>query len=532
MSNCDIVFSPIKFLNATVLSFNTTLGIGSAESTLNVDLIEDCEASPPDSFSPADGTVEVGAPVYFTTAQNGTGYSFGGILTNWTINQGSSGLTYNAKVSDPRQLLENTLVIVDSYVGSPIQSVNYFNVYAGYERDVLDGACNNFGASGSTERGMPYVKIIDKLTQMNPTIYSPTGYEFTIDFTTFPQNVPQYYSVPGPGISLLQLLQDVCDVLGFEFYVDLLPGAIISIGLIDLKNPPSSFSTLITAYNGIATELSYGQELRNEKTKALIFGEKQHYLSYINKFNYFFGEDINNNQFQPVVPISHDDSGFWINKKIDKLNATLFKPFASNGPYSISELDIRTAMSSFELWSTRALDPQSKGSFNAAIRNNYVECNRGVSDALKNIFNNGNFDPVNRYKKIAEAYQNPSSGGAEASKPKPLMDLEAIHQFVQNLGTTYYGKQWICPLNQVVCWHQGENFQEKIFSDVPTNDGGWVNGDIPILGLSEPELSQFRSDDNRINCFAVFDVDGVDETATSGGTIGEASPGFLFPYLS
>lgn len=526
MSNCDIITSPIKFLNATVLSFNTTLGLGSSESTLNVDLIEDCEDSPPDRFMPAYNEIEVGAPVYFSTAENGLGFNFGGVLTNWTISQGGSGRTYNAKVSDPRQLLENTMVIVDTYVGSPIRSTNYFNVYGAYEQDVLNGNCDVFGTSGSSERGMPYFQIINKLEQLNPIICSPTGYQFTIDFTTFPQNVPEYYNVPGPGISILQLLQDVCDVLGLEFYVNLQPGAIITIGTIDLKTPPSSFSNIIASYNGIATELNYGEELRNEKTKAVIFGEKQHYLSYIDKFNYYFGEDIINNEFKPIVPIANDQSGFWISKKIEKLNQTLFKPLPNNGPYNISELDIRSAMSSYDTWVTRALDPNSAGSFNKAIRENYVECNVAVKEALDNLFGNNNLDPINRYKKICEIYNNPTRGGAEAGKPKPLMDLEAIHQFVQNLGNTYYGKQWICPLNQTICWHQGENFQEKIFTDVPTNDGGWVNGDVAVLGLFEPELTFFRSDDNRITCFALFNTDGEKNAgdAADSGTVGSSDP--------
>lgn len=522
MSDCDIIFSPIKFLNATVLSFNTSLGIGATESTLNVDLVEDCEASPPDAFMPMYNQIEVGAPVYFSTAIDGTGFNFGGVLTNWTVSQGGSGKTYNAKVSDPRQLLENTIIIVDSYVGPPIQSVNYFNVYSAYEGDILNKNCNVFGDSGSSERGMPYHKIISKLQAMNPKICSPTGYEFTIDFTTFPQNVPEYYQVPGPAITILQLLQDVCDVLGLEFYVNLSTGAIIKIGTIDLKKVPESFSTIIAAYDGTAIELNYGEELRNEKTKALIFGEQQHYLSFVNNFDFYFGEDIFNDDFIPIVPFFHDDSGFWIQKRIENLNATLFKPLPNNGPFTISELDIRAAMSSYELWSMRALDPSSAGTFNKAVRENYIECNVEVKKALEAIFGDNKLDPINRYRKICEVYNNPTGGGAEAGKPKPLMDLEAIHQFVQNLGNTYYGKQWISKLNQTICFRQGENFQEKIFTDVPTNDGGWVNGEVPVLGLAEPELTAFRSEDYRVGCFAVFSTDGQAQAPEDGSTQGKA----------
>ena len=109
----DIVTTPLKFLNATVLSFNTSLGLGGSESTLNVDLIEDCEADPPDQFLPAYNLIEVGAPVYFSTCLQDQDsidcFTFGGVLTSWTVNQGGSGKTYNTKVSDPRQLLENTI---------------------------------------------------------------------------------------------------------------------------------------------------------------------------------------------------------------------------------------------------------------------------------------------------------------------------------------------------------------------------------------------------------------------------------------
>jgi hypothetical protein len=128
----DIINEPIKFLGATVLSFNSSLGLGSAsESTLNVDLTEDCDQD--DSFFPADGSIQVGDVVYFNAGK----FKFGGVLSTWTISQGSGGKVYNVKVVDPRQVLENTAVIVDLYLGPPSQTVNYFNVYNINEGSVL-----------------------------------------------------------------------------------------------------------------------------------------------------------------------------------------------------------------------------------------------------------------------------------------------------------------------------------------------------------------------------------------------------------
>lgn len=509
----DIITEPIKFLGATVVSFNSSLGLGASESSLNVDLVEDCEASPPDSFLPKDGSVIVGAPVYLNAGM----FSFGGVLSSWTYTQGGSGRTYNAKIVDPRQLLENTVVIVDSYLGNPIQAINYFNAYAYYESQVLQGNCNVFGDSLSGERGMPYQMVIQALQGMNPTIYSPTGYSYTINFGSFPQGLPEYYRVVGPSVSILQMLQDVCDVLGYDFHVSLVPGNIITIGLVDLRQPPPSFSNIIAAYDGYATDLSYGQELRNEVTKTVLFGEKQHYLSVVTKFNHFFGEDIIDGTTVPVVPFRYDANGFWISKKVDSLNLMLDNPLAGNGPYTIHELDIRAAMTSQDAWKNRLMDPGIGGSFNAAVRANFPDLIPPDGRQPRQVM-----DFVIQRRGMADGVNQPNAAGVLANEPKILDELEKIWSFIKNLGDTYYGKQFITPLNQLVCYYQDPNslVGEKIFTDVPTNAGGWVDDGTPVLGLNDPELGLFREDDGRIGCFALFDVGGQPPAGedTVGGT--------------
>ena len=494
----DIITQPIKFLGATVLSFNSSLGLGASESSMNVDLVEDCEAG--DLFLPKNGSVIVGAPVYL----NAGAFNFGGVLTSWSYAQGGSGRTYNAKIVDPRQLLENTVVIVDSYLGNPVQAINYFNAYAYYESQVLQGNCNVFGDSMSGERGMPYQMVIQALLGMSPVIYAPTGYAYTINFASFPQGLPEYYRVVGPSVTILQMLQDVCDVLGYDFYVTLAPGNIITIGIVDLRAPPPSFGNIIAAYDGFATDLSYGQELRNETTKTVLFGEKQHYLSLVTKFNHFFGEDIVSGVAVPVVPFKYDVNGFWISKKIDSLNLMLADPLGGNGPYTIHELDIRTAMASQNSWRARVMDPGIAGSFNAAVRAKFPE----LSDQMpRQVLVDGNIIEV---RGMADAANQPNAANVGANKPDVLKELEKIWSFIKNLGDTYYGKQFITPLNQLVCYYQDPNsvVGEKIFTDVPTNAGGWVDDGTPVLGLSDPELGLFREDDGRISCFALFDVGG------------------------
>jgi hypothetical protein len=521
----DIVTSPIRFLGATVLSFSTSIGLGSAqESSLSVDLVEDCENG--DVFLPAAGNdcCQVGAPVYFSTGIDGEGFSFGGVLSSWTGSQSGSGRTFNAKVVDPRQLLQNVVVIIDSYLGPPIQGINYYNVYAAYESDVLGGDCQKFGSSGSTEKGTPYLKIIEKLQQLNPTICSPTGYQFTINWQSFPVGVPEFYRLPGPNITILQLLQDVCNVLGFEFYVYMSANAVINIGLIDLKNPPESFGNIIDQFDGSATDLTYGQELRNEVTKAVIFGEKQHYLSPVFKFNYYFGEEWDGQEFVPIIPVKFDLCyGFWINKRITELNVTLNKPIAGpdvpKPPYSISEQDIKAAMASYSTWWDRVTNAAVRGSFNEAVRKTYKLDDQGIRKVFEAVKNDPSIDNQTRYKALTDVFGGPNKGKIIADLIQ--QDLQNIFNFIQNLGTTYYGRQFFVPLNETICYYRGEKFQELIFSSEPTQAGGWVDPGTPVIGLSDPDLGSFRETDERISCFALFTIDDdnvpEEEKTTSPG---------------
>lgn len=512
---------PLRFLKSTVLSFNASLGLGSQESTLNVDLVDDCDPevqAVAGNFQPTnDPSVMVGAPVYFPDNVGAMPFTFGGVLTNWTIQQSSSGKTYNVKVSDPRQLLENTIVILDSYIGPPVKGINYFNVYAHFEKDVLlNQDCSVFGDARSNERGMPYTKIIEALISIDPTICSPTGYNYRIDFGTFPgisggRSVPDWYRVAGPSITVLQLLQDICDVLAYDFYVELVPLGgqnMIMVGLIDLKSPPSSFGGIVASYNGTATEMSYGQELRNEKTKMVLFGEKVHYLSYVNNFEYFFGEDFNpeKNILEPVVPYKVDECGFWIRKRIESLNLSLNKPLPTNGPYEISEIDIRTAMGSHEMWKNRAFDESSKGSFNVALRANWPELVSNRQNMFQALVNFGGAAAA--AVDMAVSNQN-NRAELDSNDNKRVEDLEKVRGLLSNLGSTYYGKQFFAKLNQRICWYRDgdEENTEIYYSDIPTGAGGWTDN-TPVIGLDDPDLGFFRQDDYRINCFARFTVSG------------------------
>jgi hypothetical protein len=98
---------------------------------------------------------------------------------------------------------------------------------------------------------------------------------------------------------------------------------------------------------------------------------------------------------------------------------------------------------------------------------------------------------------------------------------------VQNLGDTYYGKQYIANINQTICYNRstdGQNYSQLIFSDIPTNAGGWVDEGTRVLGLTDPALTFFRQEDNRIGAFAEFNIDGIGTSPDEGSNIGIQNP--------
>jgi len=554
----NIVNEPITFLGATVISTSSTVGFGSNESSLSVELVEDCNLN--QVFLPkVNSNYSVGCPVSIQIGD----FFFGGFLSNWTENLGSNGYTISATITDPRSVLDNTTVISDSYMDVPVVSTNYVNVYHYWEGSILyTPSCVGFGITGAANRGMPYKKIIEALQNINPIVLTSTGFPYQINWSTFlgapsfagvdingvlygfnNSTIPDFYRVPGPASSILQLLQGVCDLLGLEFFVYVTNNYVINIGYVDLKNPPGSFVWIKDKFSGIATDISYGQELRNEKTKNFIIGEQQHYMSVTKFFDHFFGEDRYGTNLFPVIPFTRNECGFWINKRIDSLNIQLDDPFLSNGPFWLSELDIRTAMASFNLWQDRVMATgvlynDNPRTLNYQIRDKFPEgagCNTSFLESLNRGLDatgeSQNQAAINMGRAVVDSVHIPNKPVVNVSLPIKQKQIETIHQWVKNLGDTYYGKQFITKLNQKICKNYavpGDPTSEPVFSDIPTGAGGWVDYGIPVLGLSEPELQLFREDDHRLSCFVRFDITPPGEEITdpepSGGLNGLFGP--------
>jgi hypothetical protein len=548
--------SPIKFLGATVMSFNASLGFGSSPSTLTISLIEDCEANPPDAcyVNLLDGDpnkVIVGDPVFFVA---GT-FVFGGILTGWNITNSASGRIYTINVSDPRELLNNTQVLFSSFIEGPYVSANYVNVYKYILYYNQKPICDNFPFTNNTDEGVPYNTIMEVMKEiqassdpdLGPFVTSPTyniarpQSRFAVDFDTFPGGAysnfsfPEFFRLNGPYLPLLEILEAAKEAVGFEYYVYLeygQPYHIIKIGLVDLRNPPPDFeqiSAFVNSMGGTAHELSYGQELRNEPTRTIIIGDKKADMATTTSFLPFFGQELQFGIMKLVVPYGWDDFGFWIYKNTDSLVSSLT---TTTGPllagvYQLSELDIRMAMSSFKSWFFWVFIAQAAGSFNYRVREIFPLTRFPQTDQLIAAIA-GNIDAINGLglwinqvtntsnatRLAADFGNNPSRAHARANVPAIMEDLEKIQGWLSGLGNEYYGKQYLCTLDQGVCHYFTEypvmtpdQQGDPVFSSYPTSSA-WVDPSYTVIGLGDPYLEVFKDESGKLSGFAGFVADG------------------------
>ena len=72
-------------------------------------------------------------------------FTFGGILQSYTENRSTGGNPlYSVKLSDPREILANTQVILNNYQGTTFDNKNLYNVYGFLEYDISDDLLEEF----------------------------------------------------------------------------------------------------------------------------------------------------------------------------------------------------------------------------------------------------------------------------------------------------------------------------------------------------------------------------------------------------
>lgn len=257
----------VTFLGASITNFSCTVGWNGTESKLEVSLVED--RSNGDAFMPPD----VGTPVYF----NYEGFKFGGLLHNISESDSAGGAPlYTVSVVDPRVLLSGVQVILGEFSEPVLGIPNIINVFGWYESQ-------GFGLSGSNGSGMSWDKIRDAINSIlnigNTGVYSYgtaiqyKGNQFGIDISNLP-NLPSWFRISGT-LSLMELIQQVCDAGGCDFFVTL-EGSTITFHTISRINVPDTgtIPKFISQTPG-AVSKNIGIDMVNEPCGKFVVGGKK-----------------------------------------------------------------------------------------------------------------------------------------------------------------------------------------------------------------------------------------------------------------
>ena len=201
-------FERLKFLNLTIVDFNSSIGWNDTESSVNIKLApEDGESIAP---------YELGKNYEFSLTED-CPFKFNGFLDRVIEKHDTGGTFYEVKLNDGKELIKNVEVITSSLYGtsdtkedSPI--INMFNVFRWWES-------KGFGKSQANEGGMPYSKLeegINELSKKYGIISAGVPYSIKLNFAS---KVPKFYRIEGPYINLMDLISKICDDLGLLFKI-------------------------------------------------------------------------------------------------------------------------------------------------------------------------------------------------------------------------------------------------------------------------------------------------------------------------
>ena len=579
-------YEQTMFLGCSVLSFSATAGWNGQSSEVNIELVQDtCEmpegkykywyANPNTIYGsrqefsgpdPGFTYPNIGAPAYFRVAD----FEYAGIIQGWTIKEDSSGSpVFTVKLTDPRNILENVQIVLDNYEGNTTLGglYNLLNVYAYLEytsadcQDAVVGGTGfgspalGFGGARRTDRGLPWDLIkgaVQDLAGSNagtpnaryskgglfyrggsgrgwgelnfPNYNNGDAARYIIDLEEVPNSFTWDYRIAGPVVSLAQLIDQVCQDAGCDYYVELLPTQqtlIIKVRTITRTNQPTlgtstgEITDFIREHNvllgghGIIND-SFGRELRSEVNSSFVIGAKAlQYYEEENQSNIepFWGWDDDGNAMRWY------DSGGLINKQVRidlrKINLALNNPVTldlENNAFGwIGENELRWALGDQKTFENMIL---SLNYPDTVLRRYYKEtCGRRVAvDVNPRAAQPGQqgFDiPIGE---VAGA------NGGDPTDPKN-MDAATLFNWLSSYASDFYGKQFLVKV-PYVCTDVDPDTGDRIFSDEPSTDGGWASilagGSLTdnnnVLGLPNPSLAAdlFKDDSGKFQALLKY----------------------------
>jgi hypothetical protein len=493
-------FTQTTFMGLSLVEFSSSLGWGETASQLNVTLVADPKLN--QSLDIGGG---IGTPFHFKFED----YEFQGLLQSYKEGNDPQGRpVYHVVLVGPGEILKDPVVVMDIYRG-PVGVDNVLNVFGYWESF-------GFGGSGKNESGLMWDAIrvsVENMTSGSGRGYggpiSFKGHNYKIDLSTIP-TPPKYYRIGGQFASLSEITNNVLRDSGCDYICEL-DDHTIKFRVISRKAQPSlgQVQSYVTSQPNISRE-EHGRELRNEITSTYIFGGYRQDLCLVKNTSLnnpfiipFWGFDSTNNN-QPLV-------GQGIGNSMSvTLDISPISQIVGYTKYTTTVMELRFClnerMDSWMWYITATNQPLSTQLNIPSIINPDLTKLKTYGD----FFNNN----PNHIKAFAAQNANDT-----------FIKLQIIYDFLHKVAEEYYGRQWLIAVNKI----NGLPFEFKVdpdtqvvtYSDVPSDDGGYMEEGALPLGLNSNNYDLFQDATGKFGAFVHFD-----------GSTGKIEPGTIDPQAS
>jgi len=526
MATCSSM-SGAKFYGASVVDFSATAGWGMQSSEVTINVASDCD----ETFI----TPVVGDPKTFWMGK----FRFDGIVQSWNSKAGSdANPLHTIKLISPHPILEHTQIILDHYEGE-VPFYNMINVYGYLES--LGGNCawknvggtmfgapaGGFGTANKTTRGIPWYLVKGAIEAMSGgggggsgkycKGLAMNGHQYIIDLSSIPMG-NKNYRITGPVVSLGDLINQVCEDAGCDFYIQRLyisPGVsgikVVTISRKSGVGAEGAISAFVAGQNVINKAM--GEELRSEVNSTMLIGGKvKQYFQCLNTAGMapFWGWDAEGNLLKSTK--GGDGNLDW-SVKLDfrKINLALTNELASFNTVGVNEM--RAAMGDYESFEANIINPHNSES---VLYKYFVETLK-ISVLL---------NPAVRDQADAgmDVKWNADEDDPRGNPPsKAFQDAKTIHNWLSSYASEFYGKQFVVyfSMDSVICRSVDDDTNQVVYSDIISTDGAWPSygnnmyDALSILGLANPSAAsdRFKDDSGKVQAMVKF---AGNETNTKG----------------
>lgn len=216
---------------------------------------------------------------------------FGGIIQSWNENFGPNGKTYSVRAADPRLIFGNIPLILDGRgLSTGVVLDNYLNVFQYY---------GSPQSADSTKDGMTFSKIREFLSTTG--VINAYGSKFQLQFTSGfldasgafnPSGIPYWYRINASETTLDQVLQQVSQDFGMDYYTEVDYSTFNPTGLLNTLYVKHIYRNIVSdgtdisgfvvgaRNSGVLQSYRRGQELRTDPTTVVALGPDLEYWKF------------------------------------------------------------------------------------------------------------------------------------------------------------------------------------------------------------------------------------------------------------